>query len=69
MRSLSTTQRAKLTSFETIHDLEEAISALPPDDSKKKSGAGSKSKDKHAKEVFGLFRKRTPGRTNHIVFF
>lgn len=41
----------------TIHDLEEAISVLPSDDSKKKSGAGSKSKEKHGKEVFGLFRK------------
>ncbi|KAF9650754.1 hypothetical protein BDM02DRAFT_3092654 [Thelephora ganbajun] len=41
----------------TIHDLEEAISALPPDDSKKKSGNGLKSKERHGKEVFGLFRK------------
>ena len=50
---------AKLMSSKTIHDLEEAISALPPEDSKKRSGAGSKSKEKHGKEVFGLFRKRT----------
>ena len=45
--------------LKTIHDLEEAISALPLDDPKKKSGNGLKSKEKHAKEVFGLFRKRT----------
>lgn len=37
--------------------MEEAISALPPDDPKKKYG--SKGKEKHGKEVFGLFRKRT----------
>ena len=50
---------AKLTPHETIHDLEEAISALPPDDPKKKSMGGSKGKERHGKEVFGLFRKRT----------
>jgi len=48
----------KLTPLKTIHDLEEAINALPPDDPKRKSG-GSKSREKHGKEVFGLFRKRT----------
>ena len=57
--SLSSAQDAKLTSLKTIHDLEEAISALPPDDSKKKSGNGLKSKERHGREVFGLFRKRT----------
>jgi hypothetical protein len=57
--SSSFIQDAKLMPPKTIHDLEEAISALPPDDSKKKSGNGLKSKEKHAKEVFGLFRKRT----------
>lgn len=57
--SSSFIQGANLTSLKTIHDLEEAISALPPDDSKKKSGNGSKSKEKYGKEVFGLFRKRT----------
>lgn len=46
--------------LKTIHDLEEAISVLPPDDSKKR--AGSKNKEKHGKEVFGLFRKRTQQR-------
>lgn len=43
----------------TIHDLEEAISALPPDDSKKKSGNALKIKERHGKEVFGLFKKCT----------
>jgi hypothetical protein len=47
-----------LTLLKTIHDLEEAISALPQDETKKKSGSGSKSREKHGKEVFGLFRKR-----------
>lgn len=56
--SSSFTRDADLTSLKTIHDLEEAVSALPPDDSKKKSGSGLKSKEKHGKEVFGLFRKR-----------
>lgn len=57
--SSSSALNTKLMSLKTIHDLEEAISALPPEDSKKKSGNGSKSKEKHSKEVFGLFRKRT----------
>lgn len=45
--------------LKTIHDLEEAINTLPPDDPKKKVGTGSKGKERHGKEVFGLFRKRT----------
>lgn len=57
--SSSSIQDLELTALKTIRDLEEAISALPPDDSKKKSGTGSKGKEKHGKEVFGLFRKRT----------
>lgn len=57
--SSSSAQDAKLTSPKTIHDLEEAISALPPEDSKKRSVSGSKGKEKHGKEVFGLFRKCT----------
>ena len=65
--SLPFVQGTKLMSLETIHDLEEAISALPSEDSKKKSGNGSKSKEKHGKEVFGLFRKRT-GANDHQVF-
>ena len=61
MSSLST-HDAKFTSPKTIHDLEEAIGALPPDDhSKKKSG-------KHGKEVFGLFRKRTGHRQPPTLF-
>ena len=65
---LSFTQDAKLTSLKTIHDLEEAIGALPPDDSKKKSGSGLKSKEKHGKEVFGLFRKRMGHRQSPSLF-
>ena len=57
--SSSLVRNTKLTPLKTIHDLEEAIGALPLDDSKKKSGTGSKNKEKHGKEVFGLFRKRT----------
>jgi hypothetical protein len=57
--SSSGIQDTKLISLKAIHDLEEVISALPPDDSKRKSGNGLKSKERHGKEVFGLFRKRT----------
>lgn len=57
--SSSLIQSAKLTFLKTIHDLEEAINALPPDDPKKKAGTGSKTKERHGKEVFGLFRKST----------
>jgi len=66
--SSSFTQAAKLTPLKTIHDLEEAVSALPPDDSKKKSGSGLKNKEKHGKEVFGLFRKRTGYRQSPSPF-
>ena len=61
-------QGVKLTAPETIHDLEEAISALPPEDLKKKSGGGSKSREKHGKEVFGLFRKRAQHRQSPTPF-
>lgn len=55
--SSSSAQDAKLTSLKTIHDLEEAINALSSESSKKRTGTGSKSKERHGKEVFGLFRK------------